>query len=74
MWVGMIVSGYGRHAGMQPGTKPKMDKDHLSMMGFRPPASEALSKLNDFYGLADGAQSFTICFLFVLVRGGTEVK
>eukprot|EP00193_Tetraselmis_chui_P013628 CAMPEP_0177795776 /NCGR_PEP_ID=MMETSP0491_2-20121128/26423_1 /TAXON_ID=63592 /ORGANISM="Tetraselmis chuii, Strain PLY429" /LENGTH=331 /DNA_ID=CAMNT_0019318649 /DNA_START=215 /DNA_END=1210 /DNA_ORIENTATION=- len=55
MWVGMIVSGYGRHAGMQPGTKPKMDKDHLSMMGFRPPASEALSKLNDFYGLADAA-------------------
>jgi len=56
MWVGMIVSGMNRHGSMPPpGSRRKGNQNHLTMMGFKPPASEALSKLNDFYGLADAA-------------------
>lgn len=54
MWVGMIVSGINRHGGVPQNSKRKGEKGHLDMMGFKPPASEALNKLNDFYGLADG--------------------
>lgn len=46
----MIVSGYGRQAGLQLGTKP--GKNHLAMMGIaKPPSSKAFAALNDFYGV-----------------------
>jgi len=52
-WVGMIVSGYGRHAGLQSASR-KHGKNHLGLMGFQPSSSAALTALTDFYGLEAG--------------------